>query len=194
MTGVQTCALPISLGEGWTPLIHAQRLGATLGLPQLFIKDESLNPTNSFKARGLSAAVTRAHHLGATTLSIPTAGNAGNAMAAYAASAGITAKVSKPYAILLSSRNICSHFADGNPGNRLRRAGYTSYKWAENLGCRSLSNPYKAVLGSHLYFQSEKSYLGGHYVNLMNATYDRVGLAVVVTRGVLRLVVDFYHP
>ena len=87
---------PVSLGEGWTPLIHAHRLGAELGLPHLFIKDESLNPTNSFKARGLSAAVTRAAHLGAKTLSIPTAGNAGNAMAAYAASAGITAKVFMP--------------------------------------------------------------------------------------------------
>nr|MBP8273175.1 pyridoxal-phosphate dependent enzyme [Acidobacteriota bacterium] len=54
---------PVSLGEGWTPLIHAERLGAELRLPRLFIKDESLNRTNSFKARGLSAAVPRAHHL-----------------------------------------------------------------------------------------------------------------------------------
>src|ERR687895_357061 len=51
---------PVTLGEGWTPLLHARRLGGTLGLSRLFIKDESLNPTNSFKARGLSAAVTRA--------------------------------------------------------------------------------------------------------------------------------------
>lgn len=87
---------PVTLGEGWTPLPHAKRLGAAVGLSQLYIKDESLNPTNSFKARGLSAAVTRAHHLGATVLSIPTAGNAGNAMAAYAALAGITAKVFMP--------------------------------------------------------------------------------------------------
>jgi len=87
---------PVSLGEGWTPLIHAKRLGGTLGLPKLFIKDESLNPTNSFKARGLSAAVTRASHLGAKVLSIPTAGNAGNAMAAYAARAGIAAQVFMP--------------------------------------------------------------------------------------------------
>ena len=87
---------PVSLGEGWTPMIHAERLGQELGLPHLFIKDESPNPTNSFKARGLSAAVTRAHHLGAKVLSIPTAGNAGNAMAAYAAKAGITAKVFMP--------------------------------------------------------------------------------------------------
>lgn len=87
---------PVTLGEGWTPLPHVERLGAALGLPKLYVKDESLNPTNSFKARGLSAAVTRAHHLGATTLSIPTAGNAGNAMAAYAAAAGMTAKVFMP--------------------------------------------------------------------------------------------------
>ena len=69
---------------------------ATLGLSRLFVKDESLNPTNSFKARGLSAAVTRAAHLGATTLSVPSAGNAANAMAAYAAAAGLAAKVFMP--------------------------------------------------------------------------------------------------
>jgi threonine synthase len=87
---------PVSLGEGWTPLAHAPKLGGVLGLDRLFIKDESLNPTNSFKARGLSAAVTRAWHLGAKTLSIPTAGNAGNALAAYAARAGLEARVYMP--------------------------------------------------------------------------------------------------
>ena len=87
---------PLTLGEGWTPLIHARRLGADLGLSRLFVKDESLNPTNSFKARGLAAAVTRARMLGAKTLSMPSAGNAANAMAAYAAAAGITAKVFMP--------------------------------------------------------------------------------------------------
>lgn len=87
---------PVTLGEGFTPLLHAPTLGARLGLPHLFIKDESLNPTNSFKARGLSAAVTRARTLGARTLSIPSAGNAGNAMAAYAARADLEAKVFMP--------------------------------------------------------------------------------------------------
>jgi threonine synthase len=87
---------PLTLGEGWTPLLHAKRLGAALGLPRLFVKDESLNPTNSFKARGLAAAVTRASHLGARVLSVPSAGNAANAMAAYAAAAGIEAKVFMP--------------------------------------------------------------------------------------------------
>ena len=88
--------LPVTLGEGWTPLIRARRLGKKLGLDRLYVKDESLNPTQSFKARGLSAAVTRALHLGAKTLSIPTAGNAGNAMAAYAARAGMSAHVYMP--------------------------------------------------------------------------------------------------
>jgi threonine synthase len=87
---------PVSLGEGWTPLLPATALGAEIGLDALFVKDESLNPTNSFKARGLSAAVTRAHALGADTLSIPSAGNAANAMAAYAARAGRKAVVFMP--------------------------------------------------------------------------------------------------
>ena len=87
---------PVTLGEGFTPLIHAKRLGATLGLERLFIKDESLNPTNSFKARGLSAAVTRAKALGARRSALPTAGNAGNAAAAYAAAAGLKCPVFIP--------------------------------------------------------------------------------------------------
>ncbi|MEO8522210.1 MAG: threonine synthase [Acidobacteriota bacterium] len=87
---------PVTLGEGWTPLIHAARLGDELDLPGLFIKDESLNPTNSFKARGLSAAVTRARYLGARTLAVPSAGNAADAVAAYAAAAGLEAQVFMP--------------------------------------------------------------------------------------------------
>ena len=87
---------PLTLGEGWTPLLHAKRLGTDLGVPGLFIKDESLNPTNSFKARGLAAAVTRAALLGVRIMSIPSAGNAANALAAYAAAAGIEARVFMP--------------------------------------------------------------------------------------------------
>jgi uncharacterized protein YkwD len=109
--------------------------------------------------------------------------------------AGISSKVSRPYAKKLAVNNMCTHFSGGNPGDRLRRAGYTSYRWGENLGCRS-GNPYSAVLGSHLYFQSEKAWSpdGGHYVNLMNSAYDRVGIGVWVSSGRVRLVVDFYHP
>jgi uncharacterized protein YkwD len=106
---------------------------------------------------------------------------------------GISSKVSRPYAKRLATSGQCSHFIGGNPGDRLRAAGYTSYIWAENLGCRS-GNPYSAVLGSHLFFQSERSYNGGHYVNLMNSKYDRVGIGVWVSGGRVRLVVDFYHP
>ena len=86
----------VSLGEGMTPVIHARQLGARLGLDALYVKDEGLNPTGSFKARGLSAAVTRAKELGATTLAIPTAGNAGGALAGYAAAAGIPCVIVMP--------------------------------------------------------------------------------------------------
>jgi threonine synthase len=87
---------PVTLGEGFTPLVHAKALGSAVGLDRLYVKDESLNPTNSFKARGLSAAITRACYLGARTVALPTAGNAGNAAAAYSAAAGLTCEVFIP--------------------------------------------------------------------------------------------------
>src|SRR5579859_1903510 len=87
---------PVTLGEGMTPLVRASRLGASMGLRNLYVKDEGLNPTGSFKARGMSAAVTRAKQLGAKTLAAPTAGNAGGALAAYAAAAGIPAVIVMP--------------------------------------------------------------------------------------------------
>jgi threonine synthase len=87
---------PVTLGEGFTPLMHAKSLGTSLGLDRLYIKDESLNPTNSFKARGQSAAITRAKYLGAKTIALPTAGNAGNAAAAYSAAAGLACEVFIP--------------------------------------------------------------------------------------------------
>jgi threonine synthase len=86
----------VTLGEGLTPLLPAMRLGASLGLQDLYIKDEGLNPTGSFKARGMTAAVTRAKQLGAKTLAAPTAGNAGGALAAYAAAAGLAAVIVMP--------------------------------------------------------------------------------------------------
>jgi uncharacterized protein YkwD len=117
----------------------------------------------------------------------------GRSVAALRLDSGISSKVSRPYAKKLAVNNLCTHFSGGNPGNRLSAAGYTSYVWAENLGCRS-GNAYAAVLGSHIYFQSERSYGGGHYVNLMNAKYDRVGIGVWVSGGRVRVVIDFYHP
>jgi threonine synthase len=86
----------VSLGEGFTPLLPAARLGAALGLPRLHIKDEGGNPTGSFKARGLSVAVSMAKALGATAVCLPSAGNAGSALAAYAATAGLKAHVFVP--------------------------------------------------------------------------------------------------
>ena len=85
-----------TLGEGWTPLAHARRLGATLGMSRLHVKDESLNPTGSFKARGLSVAVSMARELGARRLAVPSAGNAAGALAAYSARAGLEAHIFMP--------------------------------------------------------------------------------------------------
>ena len=86
----------VYLGEGDTPLLHLPNLGAEMGLTRLYTKDESQNPTGSFKARGLSAAISKAKELGVTKVIIPTAGNAGGAMAAYAARAGMEACVYMP--------------------------------------------------------------------------------------------------
>lgn len=86
----------LTLGEGFTPLHHARRLGSELGFDHLYIKDEGLNPTGSFKARGLCAAISKAKELGIKSVSIPTAGNAGGAMSAYAALAGMEAFVFMP--------------------------------------------------------------------------------------------------
>ena len=89
-------AVPVTLGEGMTPLLHAKRLGEQIGHPSIFIKDEGLNPTGSFKARGLSAAVSMAKSLGCETIALPTAGNAGGAAAAYAAEAGLGCVIAMP--------------------------------------------------------------------------------------------------
>lgn len=86
----------VTLGEGWTPLLPAQRLAAHLGFTELYIKDESLNPTGSFKARGMAVAVSKAKELGATKLAVPSAGNAAGALAAYAARAGLEAHIFMP--------------------------------------------------------------------------------------------------
>src|SRR6266404_1401523 len=86
----------VSLGEGWTPLLQAKNLGAQIGFDQLYIKDESQNPTQSFKARGMSAAVSMAKELGATKLAVPSAGNAAGALAAYAARAGLECFIFMP--------------------------------------------------------------------------------------------------
>ncbi|HEV7473034.1 MAG TPA: threonine synthase [Pyrinomonadaceae bacterium] len=86
----------VSLGEGWTPLFHAERTGRKVGIPELYIKDESQNPTQSFKARGMAAAVSMAKELGAEKLAVPSAGNAAGALAAYGAKAGLKVFIFMP--------------------------------------------------------------------------------------------------
>jgi threonine synthase len=101
---------PVSLGEGGTPLLRAERFGEDI---DLWIKDESLNPTQSFKARGMSVAVSMAKHLGATKLAVPSAGNAGGALAAYAARAGLEAHIfmprDTPRANIIECRELGAH-------------------------------------------------------------------------------------
>ncbi|MCI0346762.1 MAG: Ig-like domain-containing protein [Chloroflexi bacterium] len=117
----------------------------------------------------------------------------GSRLNALILSKGISDNVARPYAKLLVTRGLCTHTADGSPGDRLRRAGYDSAYWGENIGCRS-GNPYDSVLASHLYFQSEKSYNGGHWRNIVRPDFTHVGIGVWVYSGRVRLVTDFYWP
>jgi threonine synthase len=101
---------PVSLGEGGTPLLRAEKFGEDI---DLWVKDESLNPTQSFKARGMSVAVSMAKHLGATKLAVPSAGNAGGALAAYAARASLEAHIfmprDTPRANIIECRELGAH-------------------------------------------------------------------------------------
>ena len=97
-------APPVTLGEGFTPMLRSREYSG------VFIKDEGLNPTGSFKARGLSAAVTMARHFGLKKLAIPSAGNAAGALAAYAAAAGIEAHIFMPKDVPLANRVECDYY------------------------------------------------------------------------------------
>jgi threonine synthase len=139
---------PVTLGEGDTPLLHAARLGAELGLTNLRVKDEATNPTGSFKARGLSAAVTRAVRAGVSRFTLPTAGNAGVAAAAYGARAGAQVRVfaprSTPAPILQQIRAFGGDLVllDGHIGD----CGKASRAWAAESGAMDLSTlrePYR---------------------------------------------------
>ncbi len=95
---------PVSLGEGFTPMLPSREY------PNVFIKDEGLNPTGSFKARGLSACVTMARHFGLKKLAIPSAGNAAGALAAYAAAAGLEAHIFMPKDVPAANRIECDYY------------------------------------------------------------------------------------
>lgn len=156
----------LSLGEGWTPLIHADRLGRAIGCVDTWIKDESLNPTGSFKARGLCVAVSRTLELGVTSLAIPSAGNAAGAAAAYAAAAGIPLFVFMPADVpnlfQVECRQLGAHvtLVDGlinDCGVRVRE-GVAEHGWFD---LSTLKEPYrvegKKTMGYELAEQMEWS-------------------------------------
>jgi threonine synthase len=138
----------ISLGEGFTPLLSARRLGTMMGLPRLAIKDEGGNPTGSFKARGLSVAVSMAKALGATDVCLPSAGNAGSALAAYAARGGLKAHVfvprDVPRVFVMEVEAYGAHVEKA--GALITDAGKVSAERAREHGwyeCATLKEPYR---------------------------------------------------
>lgn len=138
----------VTLGEGMTPLIRTRRLGARLGAENLWIKDEGLNPTGSFKARGLACAVSMAVELGVRKMAIPSAGNAASALAAYAAAAGIEAHIFMPRDVPQANYIECKAFGaavtlvDGLISDcaKLVAAGAAEYGWYD---ISTLKEPYR---------------------------------------------------
>lgn len=139
---------PVTLGEGGTPLLTVPRVGARHGFERLWVKDESTNPTGSFKARGLAVAVTRAVLSGAKEFVIPTAGNAGIALAAYATRAGVPARVyaptTTPRPILMQIRSYGGDLMlrDGHIGD----CGIAARLYADDTGAvdvSTLKEPYR---------------------------------------------------
>ncbi len=138
----------VSLGEGFTPLLHARRAAQELGCSRLYVKEEGLNPTGTFKARGQSAAVSMALELGAKALAIPSAGNAGGAMAAYAARAGLPAYVFMPVDAPESTMAECAlygarlYLVKGliNDAGKIVREGTARHGWFD---VSTLREPYR---------------------------------------------------
>ena len=139
----------ITLGEGGTPLLKAERLAEAVGMETVYIKDEGVNPTGSFKARGLGAAVSKAKELGQTRLTMPSAGNAAGAMSAYAAAGGMEAHVFMPKDAPIANKVECEAYGakltlvDGF----ITDAGQMSQRAAEELGLfdvSTLREPYRA--------------------------------------------------
>lgn len=152
----------VTLGEGFTPLIDAPRLAARIGAGRVWVKDESQNPTGSFKARGLGMAVSRAKELGATAVALPSAGNAGAAAAAYGAAAGIPVHVvvpsDTPRPIIEEIRALGAHLRllDGliNDCGRIVKQGVVEEGWFD---LSTLKEPYrvegKKTMGYELFEQ-----------------------------------------
>lgn len=138
----------VSLGEGSTPIIPLRRIGETLKLPRLWMKDEGMNPTGSFKARGMSVAISKAKELGVTNVAAPSAGNAGGALAAYAAKAGMQARVFMPKETPQANINEVqmfgaeSVFVDGNIADAAKQMSEMNrgQTWFD---CSTLKEPYR---------------------------------------------------
>ena len=145
---IDDLAQRIDLGEGGTPLLRVDRLAAQLGLSDLWLKDEGRNPTGSFKARGMAAAVTRAKALGVKEFVVPTAGNAGGAAAAYAARAGMAIHVYMPQDAPPANVHECRatgadvHLIDGliNDAGRMAAADAKAHGWFD---LATLKEPYR---------------------------------------------------
>lgn len=137
----------VSLGEGMTPLVPMPRLAERLGLADLTVKDEALNPTGSFKSRGLAMAVSKARELGVETCVIPTAGNAGGALAAYCARAGLRAIVYMPEATPDVFRKECQFFGaevHAVPGTIADCAARLKADWQEGwFDVSTLKEPFR---------------------------------------------------
>ncbi len=138
----------ISLGEGFTPIIDAKNLAYDIGIKKLLIKDESLNPTSSFKARGLSAAVSKAKELGIKKFSIPTAGNAGGALSAYAAKGNLESYVFMPKDAPQANKTEVKYFGSNLEliDGYINDAGKRSLEQSSNLNLfdvSTLKEPYR---------------------------------------------------
>ncbi len=136
----------VSLGEGFTPVLPLGRLGNELGIPKLAVKDEALNPTGSFKARGLAMAASKAKELGLTELCIPTAGNAGGALAAYAAKARIRSHIYMPVDTPSANIEECRLYgADVHlvPGNISDAAAVMNSEKQQWFDVSTLKEPYR---------------------------------------------------
>ena len=138
----------ITLGEGFTPILDAKNLALDLGINKLLIKDESLNPTSSFKARGLSAAVSKAQEFGIKKFSIPTAGNAGGALSAYAAKGNLESYVFMPKDAPQANKTEVKYFGSNLEliDGYINDAGKRSLEQSSNLNLfdvSTLKEPYR---------------------------------------------------
>ena len=138
----------ITLGEGFTPILDAKNLALDLGINKLLIKDESLNPTSSFKARGLSAAVSKAKEFGIKKFSIPTAGNAGGALSAYAAKGNLESYVFMPKDAPQANKTEVKYFGSNLEliDGYINDAGKRSLEQSSNLNLfdvSTLKEPYR---------------------------------------------------